>query len=210
MLACRGSSSFKEARRGAIWKSPVTGRVKVRGVNVEGDDQADRRAHGGPDKAIYAYAIEDIRWWEQAIGRALPCGAFGENLTTERMDASNALIGERWEIGTTVLEVSQPRIPCWKLGVRMDDRLFPRRFAEAKRPGAYLRIVKEGEIGAGDDIRIVQRPDHQMTVRDVSAIYFGGHSRDQVERLLAIPQLSEGWKVWATEFLEKRGAEMGG
>ena len=119
----------------------------ARGVNLAGDDQADRKAHGGPDKAVYAYAVEDARWWEQEIGRSLAYGEFGENLTTEGIEVNDALVGERWQIGTTVLEVSEPRIPCWRLGVRMNDKMFPRRFTEALRPGAYLRIVVEGEVG---------------------------------------------------------------
>ena len=186
--------------RSAIWKAPVAGRVIARGVNLDGDDQADRRAHGGPDKAIYAYALEDARWWEQQIGRPFSHGEFGENLTTEGIDASNALIGERWEIGSTLLEVSQPRIPCWRLGARMNDSLFPRRFADAMRPGAYLRIVREGDLGAGDPIRIVEKPDHNFKVVDVFRIYF--RDRGQVEKLLAIPKLPESWKEWAKELLQ--------
>src|SRR3954464_12820071 len=101
--------------RSAIWKSPVSGRVAARGVNLAGDDQADRKAHGGPDKALYAYAVEDASWWEQEIGRALAYGEFGENLTTEGIAVNDALVGERWQIGTIVLEVSEPRVPCWRL-----------------------------------------------------------------------------------------------
>jgi MOSC domain-containing protein YiiM len=101
----------------AIWKLPVTGRVAIRGVNLDGDDQADRKVHGGYDKAVYAFAIEDIRWWQQELGRPLAFGEFGENLTTEEIDVNDALIGERWQVGTTVLEVSEPRGPCWKLSI---------------------------------------------------------------------------------------------
>jgi MOSC domain-containing protein YiiM len=187
--------------KSAIWKSPAAGRVAARGVNLGGDDQADRKAHGGPDKAVYAYAVEDDRWWEQEIGRPFAYGEFGENLTTEGIEVNNALVGERWEIGTTVLEVSEPRIPCWRLGVRMNDRIFPRRFAEAMRPGAYLRIVVEGSVGAGDEIRVVERPGHDLTIRDVSRIYT--RDRDEVERLLAVPQVSESWRRWATDFLRR-------
>lgn len=187
--------------RSAIWKSPAAGRIAARGVNLEGDQQADRRAHGGPDKAIYAYAVEDIRWWEQEIGRSLEYGAFGENLTTEGIEVNNALVGDRWEIGTTVLEVSEPRVPCWRLGVRMNDELFPRRFTEALRPGTYLRIVIEGDVGSGDEIRVVERPDHQLTIRDVFRIYT--RDRDEVERLIAVPQMSESWRRWAEDWLRK-------
>jgi len=189
--------------RSAIWKTPVSGRVAARGVNLEGDDQADREAHGGPDKAIYAYAMEDARWWEQEVGRPFLYGEFGENLTTEGIDASGALVGERWEIGTTLLEVSQPRIPCWRLGVRMNDPLFPRHFADAMRPGAYLRIVREGILGEGDPIRVVEKPDHGVKVVDVFRIYF--RERDQVASLLTVPALSESWKNWARELLQASG-----
>ncbi|HLO35258.1 MAG TPA: MOSC domain-containing protein, partial [Candidatus Deferrimicrobium sp.] len=141
----------------ASWKSPVSGRVRVRGVNLDGDDQADREVHGGPDKAVYAYASEDTGWWAQELGRPLEPGTFGENLTTFGLDLAGAVVGERWAVGSTVLEVSQPRIPCYKLGIRMGDPMFPRQFAAAGRPGAYLRIVSEGDIGAGDAIRVLSR-----------------------------------------------------
>lgn len=187
--------------RSAIWKSPVTGRLAARGVNLAGDDQADREVHGGPDKAIYAYAIEDTRWWESQIGRALTYGEFGENLTTQGIELNQALVGERWQIGTVMVEVSEPRVPCWRLAVRMNDPLFPRRFSEALRPGTYLRIVEEGELGAGDEVRLVSKPDHTLTIRDVFRIYV--RDRDEAERLLAVPQMSEGWKEWATKRIQK-------
>jgi MOSC domain-containing protein YiiM len=187
--------------KSAIWKSPVAGRIAVRGVNLAGDDQADRKAHGGPDKAVYAYAAEDARWWGHEIGRALGHGEFGENLTTEGIEVNDALIGERWKIGSAVLEVSEPRIPCWRLGVRMNDRLFPRRFTEAMRPGAYLRIVGEGEVEAGAEIRVVGRPDQGLTIRDVFRIYTRDHR--EAGRLIAVPQMSEAWKRWAKDALRK-------
>ena len=179
----------------AIWKSPVAGRVAARGVNLEGDEQADRGAHGGPDKALYAYAMEDGRWWEKELGRPLEYGEFGENLTTDGIDVNGALVGERWEVGGTVLEVSEPRVPCWRLGVRMEDKLFPRRFTEAGRPGTYLRIVVEGELGAGDEIRVIERPDHDLTIGDIFRIYTV--ARDEADRLLSVPQLSAAWRQWA-------------
>jgi MOSC domain-containing protein YiiM len=187
--------------RSAIWKSPVAGRVAARGVNLAGDDQADRRAHGGPDKAVYAYAVEDLRWWAQELGRPLQYGELGENLTTEGIEVSGALVGERWAIGTTVLEVSEPRIPCWRLGVRMNDKLMPRRFTEALRPGSYLRILVEGDVGAGDEIQVIERPDHELTVRDVLRIY--AFDRQEVGHLLAIPGMSESWRRWAEQYLQE-------
>jgi MOSC domain-containing protein YiiM len=189
--------------KSAIWKSPVLGRVVVRRTNLDGDGQADRKAHGGFHKAVYAYAIEDAHWWQHELDRPLAYGAFGENLTTEEIEISSAIVGERWQIGTTVLEVSEPRSPCWKLGVRMNDPLFPRRFAEAMRPGSYLRVVSVGTIGAGDEIRILSRPDHGLTLRDVSRIY----SRDRKEavRLLENPNLSDRWRAWAADYLRAIG-----
>ena len=190
----------------AIWKSPVSGRVAARGVNLAGDRQADLEAHGGFDKAVYAYSVEDQRWWEREIGRPLSYGEFGENLTTEGMELNDALVGERWQIGSAVFEVSEPRIPCWRLGVRMNDETFPRRFSKALRPGTYLRIVVEGDVGAGDEIRVMEKPDHDLTIRDVFRIYT--RDRDEVPRLLAIPQLSEGWRGWA-EHLARRQPKSG-
>lgn len=182
----------------AIWKAPVEGRVAVRGVNLEGDDQADRSVHGGPDKAVYAYAIEETRAWERELGRELGAAAFGENLTTEGLDVSGALVGERWRIGSTLLEVVQPRLPCFKLGLRMGDPSFVRRFGEASRPGAYLRIVEEGELGAGDavEVDVASLPDHGVTVRLISdAILL---DRGLIPQVLDAPQLLPSLREWMT------------
>ena len=190
--------------RSAIWKSPVSGRVAVRGVNLAGDDQADRQAHGGPDKAVYAYAVEDYRWWEGEMGRPFAPAEFGENLTIEGIDVHAALVGERWTIGTTLLEVSEPRVPCWRLGVRMNDPKFVGRFTQSLRPGPYLRIVTEGDVGAGDTIQVVEKPDHDLTIRDVFRIYT--RDRDECGRLLAVPQMSQPWKRWANDMLQRAKA----
>jgi MOSC domain-containing protein YiiM len=180
----------------AIWKTPVDGRVALKGVNLVGDDQADRQVHGGADKAVYAYAREDDAWWELQLGRAVEPGSFGENLTLAGVAVTDAVIGERWEVGSALLEVSQPRIPCFKLGARMNDPDFPPRFAAAGRPGAYLRILEEGDVGAGDSVRVMHRPAHGVTVAEVSQVYHR-HGHAGVERLLGAPELAEGWRVWA-------------
>ena len=133
-----------------IWKAPVTGRVALRGVNLDGDDQADRSVHGGADKAVYAYASEDYAWWSTTRTGPLALATFGENLSTAGIDLNACRIGDRWQVGSALLEVAQPRTPCHKLGIRMGDDRFPARFAEAGRPGAYLRIVGPGDVGAGD------------------------------------------------------------
>lgn len=154
----------------SIRKGPVAGQVAVRGVNVAGDDQSDRTVHGGPDKALYAYGSEDYEWWSVNLGREQGPGTFGENLTVRGVSPSNAVVGERWRIGSVILEVSQPRLPCYKLGMRMNDAKFPRLFTAAGRPGAYLRIVQEGELATGDTIEITFRPEHGLTVSEVAHI----------------------------------------
>ena len=179
-----------------IWKHPVAGPVAVRGVNVEGDDQGDRSVHGGPDKAVYAYAREDIDWWERELGRELPDGVFGENLTLRGIDPARALVGERWRIGSVLLEVSEPRFPCWKLGVRFGDPLMLKRFAQARRSGTYLRIVEEGTLAAGDRVEPVSRPAHDLSIADFVHAYL--EDRSQLPRLL-IPEVSESWRDWVIE-----------
>lgn len=181
----------------AIWKAPVEGRIMVRGVNLEGDDQADRSVHGGPDKAVYAYGTDDYEWWEGELGRRIEPGAFGENLTISGMDVSAAVVGERWAVGSAILEVSQPRRPCGKLGIRMGDPKFTRRFARAGRPGAYLRIVAEGSIGAGDRVVVEGRPAHGLTVVAVARAAEG--DRELLPDLLLAPELAGGWVSWAVE-----------
>lgn len=190
---------FGRTVRTAIWKEPVGGRVAVRGVNLVGDDQADRRVHGGPDKAVYAYATEDYAWWA-AQGDEVGPGTFGENLTTEGLDLGGAVLGERWRVGTAILEVAQPREPCFKLGIRMGNAAFKDRFAAAGRPGAYLRIVEDGDIGAGDTVELVERPDHGRTVIDLFHTT-ANPTPDGVRRMLAVPSLPAGWREWAGRHL---------
>src|SRR6266498_726337 len=183
-----------------IWKAPASGRVAVGGVNVDGDDQADRSVHGGPDKAVYAYGLDDYRWWAGELGSELGPGSFGENLTIDGFDVSDALIGERWQIGDAVFEVSQPRIPCYKLGIRHADPEFPRRFAAAERPGAYVRIIQPGSIAAGDAVTVLSRPAHGLTARLVSRAYHT--DRSLVPRLLEVPELTSSWRDWAAKILQ--------
>jgi len=186
-----------------IWKSPVAGRRTVRGVNIAGDAQGDRKVHGGVDKAIYAYAAEDYLWWKEELGLEVGPATFGENLTTFGLDLNNALVGERWRAGTALLEVSEPRIPCFKLGIRMEDPGFPHLFSLVARWGAYLRIIEEGEVEAGDVIELVSRPDdHTVTVGLVAQVYYGDHER--AGELLAAPQLPSSWSEWAEKSLLRK------
>ena len=172
-----GTPQQLSVRRGrpmmsAIVKTPVAGPVRVEGVNLAGDAQADLRVHGGPNKAVYAYALEDIAWWAQMLGRPeVGPGWFGENLTTEGVDVTHSVVGERWRIGDAEFEVSQPRLPCSKLGIRFGEPRMVRAFAQASRPGAYLRIIREGSVGAGDEIELLSRPEHGVTVELVSRAF---------------------------------------
>jgi MOSC domain-containing protein YiiM len=186
----------------AIWKSPVHRRVSVAGVNLAGDDQADRRVHGGPDKAVFAYAEEDYAWWRAELARDLEPGTFGENITTLGVDLSQSVLGQRWQIGSTVLEVAQPRMPCFKLGMRMGDAHFVDRFGESGRPGAYLRIIEPGEVGAGDRIAVNEPPTHGLTVKDIVDVY-ESPSPDLLRRVASIDDVPEGWREWARRQLER-------
>src|SRR3954452_3037970 len=181
----------------AIWKHPVEGRVPLSGVNLRGDDQADRTVHGGPDKAVYAYAAEEEEWWEAELGRTLGDAPFGENLTVRGLPVSGAVIGECWQLGSALLEVAQPRLPCFKLGLRMGDRLFPKRFAAVGRPGAYLRIVSEGDIGAGDAITLVSRPSHGVTSALVSRALVG--EPELLPEALEATELPEELRAWMAD-----------
>jgi MOSC domain-containing protein YiiM len=185
----------------SIWKEPVTDRRWLRGVNVDGDDQADRRVHGGPTKAVYAYAAEDYAWWGSELAVALGPGTFGENLTVSGIGLADRLVGERWRIGTAVLRVTEPRIPCFKLGMRMGDAEFVHRFADAARPGTYLAIEVEGEIGASDPIELLDRPDHEITIGTIERAYHG--HRELRPRLVDLPELSEAWRTWAARALSR-------
>jgi MOSC domain-containing protein YiiM len=175
----------------AIWKSPVSGRVALRGVNLAGDDQADRTVHGGPDKAVYAYAREDYEHWRTSGGLDVEPALFGENLTVEGIDLASAIVGERWSVGSTVLEVAQIRLPCFKLGIRLGDPRFPQRFQRAGRMGAYLRVVQEGDVGAGDAIEVVLRPTHGISLATMLEAL---DDDDQARRLPRAGYLPKFWQ----------------
>ena len=147
-----------------IDKRPVSGRVAVHPLGLDGDVQVNKKHHGGEGQAVYAYAQEDADWWEQELGRDLPPGRFGENLRTEGLDLTGALLGERWRAGTTLLEVSAFRTPCANFERYWGVPQLVKRFAAHGATGAYLRVLEPGELGAGDRVEIVHRPDHDVTV----------------------------------------------
>lgn len=182
-----------------IWKEPVDGPLGATSDGLAGDEQADRSVHGGPDKAVDAYALEDEAWWCTELGRPLELGSLGENLTTEGVDLAAAVVGERWAVAEVILEVAQPRIPCYKLGLRLGDPTFPPRFAAAARPGAYLRVIRAGALVAGP-IVLLARPQHGVTVGSIERAYHGGDEA-AVAGLMAAPALPDVWR----RFAERRG-----
>lgn len=189
-----------------IWKAPVHGPVTAAGNNLAGDRQADLRVHGGSDKAVYAYAAEDYEWWAEMLPQVeFHPGKFGENLTTTGLDPARAIIGEVWRIGSATFEICQPRFPCAKLGMRMGDTSFMDRFAQARRPGAYLRIAEEGTVQADDRITLLDRPDHGLRVVD---LVVGQRDREAptelLERIAVNPQVPEGYRASAARALTNR------
>jgi MOSC domain-containing protein YiiM len=161
--------SWTRGRRTAMEKRPVAGPVTARTLGLDGDQVSNRRHHGGVDKAVYAFAREDLDHWGRELGRTLPDGFFGENLTTVGIDVNEAELGERWRIGSAELEVASIRTPCqtfssWLRVSGLDNRGWAARFTAAARPGPYLRVVQEGDVAAGDQIHVVHRPGHGVTV----------------------------------------------
>ena len=184
-----------------IFKRPLAGRVVVGAEGLAGDHVADRRYHGGVDKALYAYGTEDYAWWAAELGREWEPGLFGENLTVEGVDPSHAEIGERWRIGTAVVEVSEPREPCAKLATKLGERGFVKRFAQALRLGAYMRVIEPGALAAGDAVEVIERPGHGVTTEMLGRILFGEGSL--APRALDASAMSAEWR----RLVEQRAAK---
>ena len=181
--------------RTGIDKRPVSGPVSLANEGVQGDVIIDRKVHGGYHAAVYAYAREDSDWWEKEIGQEIGNGKFGENITTSGMDVTHAVIGERWEIGSTILEVSQPRIPCRVFAGFWERPTLIKDFTNAARPGTYLRIIQEGRITAGDVISLISRPSHGITIQDIFNAKSG--ERSKISEIAKVQQLSDEYKEWA-------------
>ena len=181
----------------AVWKEPVDGPRPVRRLNIDGDGQGDLAGHGGEQRAVFVYQIESYRYWQDYLNRDdFTYGQFGENLTVQGLADGEVCIGDRYRIGTAVFEVSQPRVTCYRVGIRMDDARMPALLISHHRPGFYFRVLREGTVQAGDDIVLVARGPEAMTVADVDALlYLPGHSNHQISRALLIPALSPGWKM---------------
>jgi len=193
----------------AIWKEPVPDRRTVRRLNIDGDGQGDLEGHGGEHRAVMVYQADSYRYWERYFDREFPAyGQFGENLTVDGLPDDEVCIGDRYQIGTALLEVTQPRVTCYRLGIRMNEPLMASLLVAHHRPGFYMRVLQEGDITAGDEIVKVSEGPEQMTVAEIDGLlYLPGHSREQLERALKVPALPVGWRTSFRALLEK---EQGG
>ena len=182
--------------RTAIWKSPVEGRRMVRKLNIVGDAQGDLGGHGGEQRAVFVYQMESYRYWERFLGRNdFVFAQFGENFTVDGLPDSEVCIGDRYRIGDAIFEVTQPRVTCYRVGIRMNEPRMPALLVEHHRPGFYFRVLQEGEVGAGDEIMKVAEGPERLSVAEVDALlYLPGHAPEQLQRALRIPALSMGWQ----------------
>ena len=182
--------------RTSIFKVPVLGRVRVSKLNIDGDQQSDLLVHGGIDKAVYAYPSEHYPFWrEQLVDTELPWGVFGENLTTEGLLEETTRIGDRFRIGSAEFVVTQPRMPCFKLGIRFNRSDMVKRFLQSGRTGFYLAVLAEGEVAAGDSIELLERDEHNIPVADVVNLYRGDASnQDLLRRVSELPSLPKTWR----------------
>jgi MOSC domain-containing protein YiiM len=187
----------------AIDKQPRPGRVAVGPLGLDGDECADTDNHGGTEQAVYAYAREDLDWWTGQLGRELRDGIFGENITTAGVEVSGALIGETWRLGTAVVQVTAPRIPCNTFKAWLSEPHWVRRFARAGRPGAYLRVLTPGEVGAGDPVRLLHRPEVQVTVAESMRAFYG--DAGLMRRLLQVPGRGGMWDEIGAGVLARAG-----
>ncbi|HET6865957.1 MAG TPA: MOSC and FAD-binding oxidoreductase domain-containing protein [Solirubrobacteraceae bacterium] len=191
--------------RSAIWKQPVDGPQMVRKINIDGDDQADRAAHGGEHRAVFVYQIESYRYWERELGRSdFTYGQFGENFTVDGLADDEVCIGDRYRIGEAIFEVTQPRVTCFRVGIRMNEPAMPSLLVAHHRPGFYLRVLQEGLVAAGDEIIRLSTGPEQLTVAEIDGLlYLPNRSRRLLERALRIPALSDGWKGSFQELLDQ-------
>jgi MOSC domain-containing protein YiiM len=191
-----------------IFKEPVDGRVAVRRLNIDGDRQADLAVHGGVAKAVYAYPLEHYACWQEDLGEKLPFGAFGENLTVEGLPLEHEVaIGDRFRVGSAELVVTQPRLPCYKLGLRFGRENMIRRFLLSGRTGYYLAVTTEGEVGAGDAVETAARHPARIPVAEITRVY--ASDRDDlatVERLIALDALPNDWRRHFAKRLTALGA----
>jgi MOSC domain-containing protein YiiM len=188
--------------RSGIGKHPIADPVVVHATGLDGDGQADLVNHGGPDKAVYAYDRSDARYWEERLGRPLPPGAFGENLAVEGLASADVRVGDRLRVGTALLEVTQPRVPCYKLGIHMGDAAFPATFAKTLRVGFYLRVIETGRLGPESTVSSWEKAPTPLSIYDLMDLYLNGRTdTDRLAHAVALPGLSAAWRESLSEFL---------
>ena len=194
--------------RTAIWKPPVEGRRMVRKLNIDGDGQGDLSGHGGEQRAVFVYQMDSYHYWERFLGRNdFVFGQFGENFTVEGLSDNEVCIGDQYRIGDAIFEVTQPRVTCYRVGIRMNEPRMPALLVAHHRPGFYFRVLQEGEVGAGDDIvKIADGPERNTVANIDGLLYLPGHSREQLERALRIPALSPGWQSSFQTMLEQESS----
>jgi ferredoxin-NADP reductase/MOSC domain-containing protein YiiM len=182
--------------RTSVWKSPVSGRRMVRKLDIDGDAQADLAGHGGEQRAVFVYQMDSYHYWQSFLDRSdFTFGQFGENFTVEGLLDSEVCVGDRYRIGDAIFEVTQPRVTCYRVGIRMNEPRMPALLVAHHRPGFYFRVLQEGEVGAGDDIAKITDGPERMSVADIDALlYLPGPSREQLQRAQRIPALSKGWQ----------------
>lgn len=195
----------------SIYKEPVSGRVALRTLNLDGDRQSDLTVHGGAYKAVYCYPIEHYDYWKAELpGRALPMGAFGENFTIEGLEEDSVYIGDRFAVGSAEVVVTQPRLPCYKLGIQFGSDEMVKRFLWSKRTGFYLAVTREGEVGAGDEILRIGRDENSIPVSAITRLYVAKKYSDEdrllVERARKLSALPDSWKQWLWERANRRKA----
>ncbi|MBC8122553.1 MAG: MOSC domain-containing protein [Gemmatimonadaceae bacterium] len=194
----------------SIFKSPVSERVMLRSLNLDGDLQADLTVHGGAEKAVYAYPIEHYAYWRQELpGEELPCGAFGENLTIEGLSETTVNIGDRFRIGTAEVMVTQPRFPCFKLNLKFGRDDMVKRFLSSRLSGIYFSVVQEGEVGVGDAIELMNRDQNNVTVADIVQIYVREASDDLLRRAVQVPALAASLRTYFQQQLDGINASQG-
>jgi MOSC domain-containing protein YiiM len=189
----------------AIWKTPVQGRCMVRRLNIDGDGQGDLAGHGGEHRAVFAYQKDSYHYWQNQLGRDdFDYGQFGENFTVDGLSDQEVCIGDRYRVGSALFEVTQPRVTCYRVGIRMNEPQMAALLVAHGRPGFYFRVLEEGEVEAGDEIVQVATGPERMTVFEISALlYMPGHPRSKLVRALHIPALSAGWCASFQALLEQ-------
>jgi MOSC domain-containing protein YiiM len=183
----------------SIFKEPAAGRVALRKLDLDGNEQADLTVHGGEYKAVYCYPLEHYAYWKEELpGYPLPMGSFGENFTTEGMLENSVFLGDRFAVGSAEVVVTQPRLPCYKLGLKFESDLMVKRFLASRRSGFYLMVTREGEVGAGDEIRLIERDENRVSVADVNRLYttmrYAEKDEEIVRRALKVEAFPESWK----------------